>query len=874
MLFTRFKSIALAANAGGNTYYAGVLARSQRNPIPQIYFQNQRVDWLITPVDISNPAAGFYLSTDGWFISSSTTYTRSQDNWVRATKNIVDAGRFIAIEKSGAFLLRLLNWTPLPPGTNIFSVRKSDDGKEISSIVEYLQPWTSPNCQQYFPTEGMATLDDDFDQYFWITNTRSGGALSHGGNFSTGATLLTEARVPVYPQLWKYSGQSIVSCTNGLVVQAPAQEGSPVPIVLHSHPTAANAKWIIDQRGSIASTANGYFLHSDQATLGSAVFAIGEQTLEWRLIPCVFGPDISQNQFAQPGLSGYFLLYDASGKVLSIRGTPGSGAAVYCDAPISPASNNQLWRFDQGFLVSASGAWVLDSGADGLIVSARGATPADTQSWLLSNDGSLLLIKQPELVAASENGRVRLGYFNPMTPKAKSWYMEFQPNNERAKFTASYVDPSTPITKFSVLVQLSNDYGSGTWSKITIGFNGNTSPHAHTMLFDGPSAGAYAEVDIGSPPPKLSDLRSVQLYQYGGIWEDAWKLESLILRVNNEYYNYAFQWVKEWMYPSGLGDAAQWRKPIPDKWALNKKTWMTSGLNVIGPKKLREIVMPGSHDAGMYRSRGTEAFGQTQNLSVYEQLVEGVRYFDLRPTWARADSDDGAMDFFIYHGIFGPTLDTVLDDVARYMREGGRELVLLKFSHYDRFTNDVYGDMVQRIQTKLGPWLLTTKPSGRLGNTTINNLIQADKGTVLILCDEDYPIIRPTAGVYVYRDYNSRTVAAADITVFDRYSDNSDPNVVMSDQQMKFLNFDGACIWSPNIPCDLFLLSWTVTPNPMKDGSVFVWSGASVINPQLQPRVSATKIPNTHGQRMNILYLDYVETAQATELCMKLNNII
>jgi hypothetical protein len=73
-------------------------------------------------------------------------------------------------------------------------------------------------------------------------------------------------------------------------------------------------------------------------------------------------------------------------------------------------------------------------------------------------------------------------------------------------------------------------------------------------------------------------------------------------------------------------------------------------------RTLNEIILPGSHDAGMgtIYSCGwpaTEANARTQTLSIGEQLNAGARYFDLRVMYFQDYRTPG--DYFAYHGRLG-----------------------------------------------------------------------------------------------------------------------------------------------------------------------------------------------------------------------------
>jgi hypothetical protein len=95
-------------------------------------------------------------------------------------------------------------------------------------------------------------------------------------------------------------------------------------------------------------------------------------------------------------------------------------------------------------------------------------------------------------------------------------------------------------------------------------------------------------------------------------------------------------------------------------------------VDIIGDRKLKYVVMPGSHDAGMSEihkatSGASRENTQTQWLNIYNQLVRGSRWFDIRPCLADGGkhklchySDVGA-----YQGAFGQDVVDVLNQVNK-----------------------------------------------------------------------------------------------------------------------------------------------------------------------------------------------------------------
>lgn len=100
-------------------------------------------------------------------------------------------------------------------------------------------------------------------------------------------------------------------------------------------------------------------------------------------------------------------------------------------------------------------------------------------------------------------------------------------------------------------------------------------------------------------------------------------------------------------------------------------------------------------------------------------------------------------------------MEEVLTDVRRFMTEGHRELVILKFSHYEGFDGEAFDRLVKQINASLGPWLFKSLPRGKmLADTSLAEYV-GKTGTVLVVCDELYPLDRRSKGIWVYRDWDS-----------------------------------------------------------------------------------------------------------------------
>jgi len=168
----------------------------------------------------------------------------------------------------------------------------------------------------------------------------------------------------------------------------------------------------------------------------------------------------------------------------------------------------------------------------------------------------------------------------------------------------------------------------------------------------------------------------------------------------------------------------------------NRASWMQDRLNTLGQKSLRELVLPASHDAAMYDTTFDHA--RNQNLSIYEQLRYGIRYFDLRPMWM---SRGRRSEFVIHHsGLQGPTLQKVLNDVKQFAQHRHQELIILKFSHFKGVTPRRYTDLANQIIATIGDWLVDSRPNDkRLADITLNEYVK-DGPAILVVVDKEFAI--------------------------------------------------------------------------------------------------------------------------------------
>lgn len=146
-------------------------------------------------------------------------------------------------------------------------------------------------------------------------------------------------------------------------------------------------------------------------------------------------------------------------------------------------------------------------------------------------------------------------------------------------------------------------------------------------------------------------------------------------------------------------------------WSTNgPANWMQLNLPSLGTKTLRQLAMPGSHDAGMSMLSSTNGPVKdcnvlTQTKSIGGQLALGSRYFDLRVrrsdlrTRLRADSKllhqpaiaggkyttghFSSVDLIFTRSFFGGTgqsFDDMITDINTFTNDN-KELIILNLSH-------------------------------------------------------------------------------------------------------------------------------------------------------------------------------------------------
>jgi hypothetical protein len=181
---------------------------------------------------------------------------------------------------------------------------------------------------------------------------------------------------------------------------------------------------------------------------------------------------------------------------------------------------------------------------------------------------------------------------------------------------------------------------------------------------------------------------------------------------------------------SSLVDSPAPLRDAPAAFAVDR--WMEDASAIIGHQPLSRLLLPGTHDSATYAllptssrppsdpfapdavdvlvrlgslTNVTAAWSQTQDKSIGAQLQDGVRTLDFRVCLDKSDT------FRLCHGLYGPALHEVLQDVRDFAVTHPKEIVILFIDGFTDWTptaadaGPAYGNMsaanIDRVKVAL-----------------------------------------------------------------------------------------------------------------------------------------------------------------------------
>jgi hypothetical protein len=245
--------------------------------------------------------------------------------------------------------------------------------------------------------------------------------------------------------------------------------------------------------------------------------------------------------------------------------------------------------------------------------------------------------------------------------------------------------------------------------------------------------------------------------------------------------------------------------------------WMQQSIGSIGNRTLKQICMPGSHDAGISNFKpGTVganfANSQTQYLNFYDQLVAGSRYFDLRPVvsagqWVAGHYSE--VEGLGWLGGNGQSVAEIVQQVNDFTAKY-KELVIINLSHTLDTDND-YKDLTQDQWNKLfdafkglnNRYTVTNPGTTDFSNKVLNDFI-ADHASVFVLAQLPSGI---SLGSYANQGFFNQD----NFPFYDSYSNSNNAATMQSDQLAKLKSERNLVADSSQRKDRFHILSWTLT---------------------------------------------------------------
>lgn len=170
--------------------------------------------------------------------------------------------------------------------------------------------------------------------------------------------------------------------------------------------------------------------------------------------------------------------------------------------------------------------------------------------------------------------------------------------------------------------------------------------------------------------------------------------------------------------------------------------WMTKLMAVSPEKKIRDLVIPGTHDSASVTISNWAPFsavGLCQNVSVNEQLRRGARYLDLRV----GGTTDSTLvdDTFICHGMLkGGLFPDVIEEVHQFLCDYPREFIVLEVI-YDPNKHEMSSEQRLRVLQLLSSTfdeMVTQEDVNswfNLKNLTLGELEKKKKNIIVLIDD-------------------------------------------------------------------------------------------------------------------------------------------
>ena len=217
-------------------------------------------------------------------------------------------------------------------------------------------------------------------------------------------------------------------------------------------------------------------------------------------------------------------------------------------------------------------------------------------------------------------------------------------------------------------------------------------------------------------------------------------------------------------------------KKAPDLYMHINEHWMQELPVEVKQKRMREFVIPGTHDSAAYQldlkrtpkgkwriaaraanffkfiglKKAVSEFTLTQHYDFEKQLQLGARYFDLRICY-----DESRKEYYLSHTFACVRLQEALAQFKKFIETHPHEIILLQIEadeqHRENFTAAHTDEMLKLLNDSLGQWSVrhdakTPSHINGFGDKTYQELIESQQRVVFGFPGRN-KIAQPSAGV-------------------------------------------------------------------------------------------------------------------------------
>ena len=193
------------------------------------------------------------------------------------------------------------------------------------------------------------------------------------------------------------------------------------------------------------------------------------------------------------------------------------------------------------------------------------------------------------------------------------------------------------------------------------------------------------------------------------------------------------------------------------------ENWMENLAAVNSSIRIRDMVIPATHDVGTYSINKREFFSFsaiTQRLSVYDQLCVGSRNLDLR----YGGHGEEASEVYVWHGPYrGAKLEAMFQQICKFISENNKEFVLVQIQKEQGINEAQKQYIIGLVMKYLTPLAITDKDDWFTHDTVTIGQVINHKRNLYLLVDTTFLLVDTTLNHPDYTDYGGLGMYMQDI---------------------------------------------------------------------------------------------------------------